>query len=365
MALLASSSGQNLLSNPESIVYDSVRGHYLVSNWSDDGPGHRGAIVRIDGNGDQSYFNTELMNVYRIAGLYIYGDSLLAAAGDHPSSGIAVFSLETATLVGFIGIPGIGLPNDITSDRDGVIYVTDYWGDALYRIVDGVPDLLFDSGLYNPNGILYDRANHRLLTLAPGTAGCPVMETSLVDSTISVIAYSGLGGYDGIVEDSGGRIYISEWTGDAVHRYDDPLLSGHIVFSSGHTDPADIYYDPTHDLICVPNFSTHSIDYVPVGSAAIMDERTGHPRAGITLLPSRPNPCDGSTSIRYVMGDAGEIRIILYDIQGRMVRELAGGWRGAGHHREVLDLSSLAAGVYPYRIESNRQIETGTIVLTR
>ena len=37
--LSVSSIAQNLLSNPESIVYDAERGVYLISNWNDGGPG--------------------------------------------------------------------------------------------------------------------------------------------------------------------------------------------------------------------------------------------------------------------------------------------------------------------------------------
>lgn len=253
LALPTTCLAQNLLSNPESIVYDAERRCYLVSNWADDGPGSKGTIVRIDGAGNQTYFNTDLMGQYGIAGLYIYGDQLLAAAGNAPDPGIAVYSLETAELTDFIYMPGIGLPNDITSDSAGIIYVTDYWGDALYTIVDGTPSILIDEGLYFPNGMHYDSATHRLLTLAPGLSGCPVMEISLADTTVTQLVYTWLGGYDGIVADGQGRIYISEWTTDAIHRYDDPFTPPPVIFSSGHTDPADIYYDSVHGMICVPN----------------------------------------------------------------------------------------------------------------
>ncbi len=54
---------QNLLYNPESVVFDSVRNRYIVSNWGD------GAIVQIDSTGVQSYFNTVWLNQYQVAGL--------------------------------------------------------------------------------------------------------------------------------------------------------------------------------------------------------------------------------------------------------------------------------------------------------
>jgi hypothetical protein len=41
---------QNLLSNPESVVCDSLQDRYPVSNFGD------GSIVQIDPRGNQSYF---------------------------------------------------------------------------------------------------------------------------------------------------------------------------------------------------------------------------------------------------------------------------------------------------------------------
>ncbi len=45
---------QNLLNNPESVVFDQLRCRYLVSNWGD------GNIVSIDSLGNQAFFLTSL-----------------------------------------------------------------------------------------------------------------------------------------------------------------------------------------------------------------------------------------------------------------------------------------------------------------
>ena len=60
----------NLLNNPESVVFDSLNDRYLVSNWTD------GNIVEINSWGPQAYFNTDLE---RAAGLHIFGNVLYAA----------------------------------------------------------------------------------------------------------------------------------------------------------------------------------------------------------------------------------------------------------------------------------------------
>jgi DNA-binding beta-propeller fold protein YncE len=256
------SNAQSLLNNPESIVFDSDRNRYLVSNWGD------GAIIQIDSSGHQSYFNIELLNKYRVAGLYIYGDTLLAAAGDSPTSGIFGFNIETSEIVFQIPIPGIGLPNDIASDADGIIYVTDYWDNKLYKIKDHSPSIFISKGVINsPNGILYDPNYNRLLVLSVGGTGAPIIAINLKDSSCKTIVETGLIGTDGITLDSEGRIYVSEWTNDQIYLYDCDFNNPPEIFSKGHNDPADIYYDETNDLLAVPNFTSNTIDYIPLNAA--------------------------------------------------------------------------------------------------
>jgi sugar lactone lactonase YvrE len=251
---------QNLLNNPESVVYDAPRDRYLVSNWGN------GAIVEIDNSGAQDIFSGALLNQYKLAGLYIMGDTLLAAAGDAPDAGVAGFDLETGVLLYHIVIPDVGLPNDITSDSDGIVYVTDYWGDKLYKIEDHSPRLYFDEGLDYPNGMVYDDRYNRLLIASVMGTGSPILAVSLDDSSISTVVTTGLYATDGLTLDADYRVYISEVTNDRVYRYDSDFSGPPTVFSSGHDDPADIYYDFVNDVLAVPNLSGNSVDFVPVYS---------------------------------------------------------------------------------------------------
>jgi hypothetical protein len=76
----------------------------------------------MDSNEVQSYFNTDYLNQYRIAALYIHNDTLLAAAGDAPNAGVIGFDIETGQQLFHVILPGVGLPNDIVTDNDGFIY---------------------------------------------------------------------------------------------------------------------------------------------------------------------------------------------------------------------------------------------------
>ncbi|MGD8306181.1 MAG: hypothetical protein PVF17_05975 [Ignavibacteria bacterium] len=257
---------QNLLNNPESAVFDAPRNRYIVSNWGD------GSIVQIDSNGIQSYFSTKLQNKYKIAGLYIWGDTLLAASGDtlntdSSGKGITGFNIKTGETVFHVPIDGIGLPNDITSDEEGIIYLTDYWGNKLYKIENRKPSVFIWQNLDYPNGITYDEERNRLLILSVGWKNAPVLEVNLPDTTLTICIETGLiQGTDGIDIDNEGRIYISEWGCDAVYRYEKNFKGDPIIFSRNHDDPADIYVDKFNSVLVVPNFSSNTLDIIPIAA---------------------------------------------------------------------------------------------------
>jgi len=255
---------QNLLNNPESAVFDAPRNRYLVSNWGD------GSIVQIDSNGTQSYFSTELQNKYKVAGLFILNDTLLAASGDTlntdtTGTGLIGFNLETGEIVFHIPIPGIGLPNDITSDKEGIIYLTDYWGNKLYKIENRKPSVFIWQKLNFPNGIMYDEEQDRLLILSVAGTSAPILAVNLPDTTLTVLVEIGFTqGLDGIDMDNEGRFYISEWGGDAVYSFDKNFEEGPVLFSKDHNDPADIYIDKINNVLVVPNFSSNTVDFIPI-----------------------------------------------------------------------------------------------------
>lgn len=260
LAMIYSDAGaQNLLNNPESVVYDAPRDRYLVSNWGD------GAIVAIDNSGAQSYFSTFLQNQCRLIGIHIKGDTLLAAAGDSPTAGLFGFDLATGVIVMFVALPGVGLPNDIAVDNAGIIYVTDYWGDKLYKIENGSPSVYLGTGLLDyPNGLVYDDRYNRLLIASVMGTNSPILAVSLDDTTITTVVTTGLYGTDGITFDADYRCYVTDGLTDAVYRYDPEFSNPIELFSTGHESPADIYYDRVNTLLAVPNLDRNTVDFIPV-----------------------------------------------------------------------------------------------------
>lgn len=257
LLLTTALSAQNLLNQPESILYDAGQNRYLISNFGD------GAIVQIDSLGGQSYFSTEFQNTHQIVGIFLMEGILHAAVNNGPTAGIAFFDIQTGGLTDLVPIPGYGLMNDITSDMHGNLYITDYYESRIYRIAAESHDVsvLAYQNLPNPNGIAYDHLNNRLLTVGVSGAGRPILAVEL-DGSVTILGYTYLTGMDGISLDPAGNIYVSDWGTDSVVRYPNNMSEPGITVSDGHLDPADISVCAETSELLVPNFSSNSIDIV-------------------------------------------------------------------------------------------------------
>lgn len=302
----------NLLNNPESVVYDAPRDRYLVSNWAD------GNIVAIDSAGVQSYFNTQMDQA---AGLHIVGDVIYAASTEGSLTGIIGFDLETGTMVSVADITEKELLNDITSDGSEYLYVTDCDADVIYRVRLSDMDytVLVDAGLGYPNGIIHDDALNRLLVLNGGLVGRPILAIDLATTAISVVVETGLNAIDGLSVDANGLTYFSSWMTDKVYRYDTAFSDPPEVVSEGHTNPADIFVNTIDGILAVPNFDGNTVDFLELQPQSAHDSST--PDAA--ELKAYPNPFRSFITFDFssVQGISGN-HLVIRSLDGRVVREL-------------------------------------------
>lgn len=85
----------------------------------------------------------------------------------------------------------------------------------------------------------------------------------------------------------------------------------------------------------------------------------------ITLRQNYPNPFNPTTSIRFELPEATEVRISVYDVTGRLIQVLDQGTRAAGAHSINFDASSLSSGVYLYRLETPQFSQTQKMTLIK
>ena len=102
---------------------------------------------------------------------------------------------------------------------------------------------------------------------------------------------------------------------------------------------------------------------VPVSGA-------GTPSLQTALRGVFPNPANPRLSIAFTVEARDRIRIRIYDLAGRLVRDLLNEERGAGAYDVPWDGTdstgrAVSSGVYAIRLESSRGVDTARAVIAR
>ncbi|MEZ4700311.1 MAG: binary toxin-like calcium binding domain-containing protein [Rhodothermales bacterium] len=87
--------------------------------------------------------------------------------------------------------------------------------------------------------------------------------------------------------------------------------------------------------------------------------------AEIALDQNYPNPFNPVTTIAYQIGQAGPVRLEIFDMLGRSAGVLVDEAQAAGSYRVTFDASGLASGVYLYRIQAGAVSSVKRMVLLR
>lgn len=77
-----------------------------------------------------------------------------------------------------------------------------------------------------------------------------------------------------------------------------------------------------------------------------------------SLLSNYPNPFNPTTTIRFALAKAEPISVRVYDVQGRVVAQLADGVYEAGQYDVPFDAQHLPSGSYFYRLETPSHVQT-------
>ena len=88
------------------------------------------------------------------------------------------------------------------------------------------------------------------------------------------------------------------------------------------------------------------------------------------LLQNSPNPFNPTTTIRYALPEASDVKISVFNILGQNVRDLVNSHLEAGTHEVVWDGKSssgdqVASGIYFYKISANNFTDTKKMVLLK
>ncbi len=84
-----------------------------------------------------------------------------------------------------------------------------------------------------------------------------------------------------------------------------------------------------------------------------------------TLKQNYPNPFNPSTTIRYSLHAQGDVRLSVFDVNGKEIARLVEGEQSAGLHEVVWNAEAAASGTYFCRLESEGKIAVQKMLLMK
>ena len=87
--------------------------------------------------------------------------------------------------------------------------------------------------------------------------------------------------------------------------------------------------------------------------------------AEVMLSANYPNPFNPETTIRYALPQAGQVRLVVYDLLGHEVAVLVDGLQSAGDHTVRFGAGDLPSGAYVYRLQAQGKTIVRTMILVK
>lgn len=85
----------------------------------------------------------------------------------------------------------------------------------------------------------------------------------------------------------------------------------------------------------------------------------------ISELSNYPNPFNPVTNIQFSISKEDFIKLNVYDISGRLIKNLIDGYKTAGNHIITFDGSNLSSGVYFYTLQTSSNKITNRFILNK
>jgi hypothetical protein len=83
------------------------------------------------------------------------------------------------------------------------------------------------------------------------------------------------------------------------------------------------------------------------------------------LSQNYPNPFNPSTSIKYALPKNSSVKLIVYGLLGNEIKTLVNEKQTAGTYETKFDATTLASGVYYYKLITEGFVETKQMVLIK
>tara|TARA_R110000868_G_scaffold37111_1_gene131276 strand:- start:12349 stop:12663 length:315 start_codon:yes stop_codon:yes gene_type:complete len=104
---------------------------------------------------------------------------------------------------------------------------------------------------------------------------------------------------------------------------------------------------------------------VIVVSLLVSNEDSELDREYFNLLQNYPNPFNPSTVISFSISSSSIVKLSVYNMLGQEVATLLNSQFSAGSHSISFDATSLSSGIYLYRIQAGKYVQTKQMMLIK
>jgi sugar lactone lactonase YvrE len=245
----------SLFLKPESALFDPSKQIVYISNIN-------GEYLAKDGNGFISTIKTNgeidslkwVEGLDNPQGLGLYKNKLYVADINR----VVQINTNTAKIENVFVVDSAKFLNDIATDTNGDIYISDCFGNKIYKISDGRIIVWLDSNILSgPNGLLCTKDDVLLLNMKDKTAYA-VNKANKMHRKI----FSGIDNLDGIVSDGRNGYFVSgAWQGQIFHVDSDGNKKLIIDLGKEKIITADIEYISEEKLLLIPTLDKTVIGY--------------------------------------------------------------------------------------------------------
>jgi len=160
------------------------------------------------------------------------------------------------------------------------------------------------------------------------------------DESVAYFAATSAGLYSTIMLDGENTVWVREGTN---------------IIGSVIVDNIDARNSDGFIVIATQGNGVYATNYK--ASAIDDDQNTNR----FELMQNYPNPASSSTTIGYTIPEKSLVKLVLLDINGKIVKNLIEEIGYPGKHEITLNTSDLSQGIYFYRLSANNQVITKKI----
>jgi len=253
------------LKNPESVAYAPKQNVLFVSNvdGKPDQKDQKGFISKISPSNGSIIELNWITGLNAPKGIAIYNNSKLYVSD---ITDLVEIDIASGKIIKRFNAPGSAFLNDVASDNQGNIYVSDTITNTIYKLDTNVKDnislqvWLKSPELNGPNGLHVDNNKNRLIVASLGDMSKPGAGIKIVDlknKTISSLGKEGttspFGGLDGIESDAKGtHYYVTDNPAGKVYTVNADGTGYGLLIDLHTQGTADLGFIPSQSTIIIP-----------------------------------------------------------------------------------------------------------------